>query len=112
MTLNDEQRERLKPYEQHLRTALYASYVVGLPSKVTAGVLWPVYKEVFSEHPGNHSCGECIVRVCQRLGRLYFADDEKEAAGTHETTADTKTHTTRKKTPQKARKTPKNKPAR
>ena len=79
--LTKEQRERLAPYERHLHTAYYADYVVGLASKITDGTLWPVYKEVYpGDNPGNPTCDFCVIRVCKRLGALYFADNEKGTA--------------------------------
>ena len=79
LKLTPEQRSLLAPYERHLFTASKAGYVVGLPAKVTQGVLWPVYTALYGRPPGHHTCNYCILQVCKRLAALYFAEPEAEA---------------------------------
>lgn len=79
--LTAEQRALLKPYERHLHTAVYASYVVGLDRK-TATVLFDTYNAIFDAHERNLSCNFCVMQVCTRLGRLYYAEEEVKAEET------------------------------
>lgn len=112
-TLTKEQRERLKPYERHLYSALYADYVVGLGQNITEGTLWPVYTEVFGEHPGRFSCNFCVMKVCKKLAKLYFETEQpqecaQKAPSSRKTERTVKSTTTEKKTQQKGKKTVKN----
>ena len=70
-TLTTEQRNALQPFERHLHTALYASYVVGLDN-TTSKLFFDTYNEVFNEHERNMSCNFCVMQVCTRLARLYY----------------------------------------
>ena len=74
--LTKEQRETLSRYENHLHTAFYADYVVGLPAR-DVRVLYGVFNEINSAHETNYSCNFCKMRVMKALGRLYFGEVKK-----------------------------------
>lgn len=97
-TLTPEQRERIKPYERHLHSAFYAQYVVGLTEKVKRE-LFAVYNQVFQAHENNLYCNYCVLNVCARLGRLFFATVEapKPTEPTKTPKAKKETKVTRKK---------------
>lgn len=78
LELTKEQREQLKPYERHLFTALKARFVVALAQRITVGVLWPIYIEVYKNNPGSYTCNQCVIDVCAKLGRLYFTEGTPE----------------------------------
>ena len=78
-TLTTEQRNALQPFERHLHTALYASYVVGLDN-TTSKLFFDTYNEVFNEHERNMSCNYCVMHVCTHLARLYFVPSEEPKA--------------------------------
>lgn len=77
--LTQEQRATLAPHERHLHSAVYADYVVAL-STTAATDLFNVYNAVFAANEVNKHCSACVLRVCKKLGTLYFADEQPEAA--------------------------------
>ena len=80
-TLTPEQRAVLQPHERHLHSAVYADYVVAL-STTAATELFNVYNAVFAANEVNKHCGVCVLKVCKRLGTLYYADEQPTAAAT------------------------------
>lgn len=105
--LTPEQRSLLQPYERHLHTAAFAGYVVALPARVKSEVLWPMFREVFDTAPGNTACNQCVINVCRRLGRLYFAEEPQEGAKqpsvAAQTAGEVKSPTEAKNPPQKTK---------
>ena len=99
--LTKEQRERLAPWERHLHTAFYADYVVAL-STGAARDLFGVYNEIYKAHEANMYCSACVLNVCKKLGRLFFAAQGAEK------TEDKQTPAEPKKTPAKGKKGGKN----
>lgn len=111
--LTPEQRSLLQPYERQLHTAAFAGYVVALPARVKSEVLWPMFRDVFGTAPGNTACNQCVINVCRRLGRLYFAEEPQEGTkqppAAAQTAGEVKSPAEEKKAPQKAKKAPKKK---
>lgn len=104
LKLTAEQRKRIAPWENHLHSALYADYVVALSSGA-ARDLFDVYNAVYHANEQNKYCSACVLNVCKRLGRLYYAE---EAPASPEKTAEAKQPATEKKTPAKGKKGGKN----
>lgn len=108
LKLTAEQRKRIAPWENHLHSALYADYVVALSSGA-ARDLFDVYNAVYHANEQNKYCSACVLNVCKRLGRLYYAEEiAKEAPASPETPASVKHTATEKKTPAKVKKGGKN----
>lgn len=113
--LTPEQVERLAPIAEKLTRAVNGGEVVGLTSTVIRNTLFPVYKEVYGDAPGNVYCAACVMRVCTRLGSLYMAAMEtpsedktaEKAVLSHEKEVGNKTPAEKRKTPQKGKKQPK-----
>ena len=66
-------KNKLKPYENNLRTALYQDYSRNLPTSA----LNTIEQVVFDEIPGwnkrtNMSCSHCVLRLLKAAGKLYF----------------------------------------
>ena len=78
--LTPEQVERLAPIAEKLTRAVNGGEVVGLTSTVIRNTLFPVYKEVYGDNPGNAYCNHCIMKACQRLGVLWLAAQETKTA--------------------------------
>lgn len=78
-TLTPEQRATIAPYERHLHSAVYADYVVAL-STTAATALFNVHNAVFTSNEVNKHCAQCVLRVCQRLGKLYYAEQPTQEA--------------------------------
>lgn len=78
--ITDEEMEQLQPYEQHLHSALYADYVVGLGT-VASTTLFDIYNRLFPDYQTNRSCGWCVIHVCKGLAKLYYArrDEQMQA---------------------------------
>lgn len=95
--LTPEQRATLEPHERHLHSAVYADYVVAL-STTAATDLFNVYNKVFAANEVNKHCAQCVLRVCKRLGTLYYAEQTpKQATTAPKTTKQAQTATTPKK---------------
>lgn len=71
--LTQEQRATIQPYERHLHSAVYADYVVAL-SSTAATALFEVYNTVYHANEMNKQCAQCVLKVCKRLGALYYAE--------------------------------------
>lgn len=97
-TLTPEQRATIAPYERHLHSAVYADYVVAL-STTAATALFNVHNAVFASNEVNKHCAQCVLRVCQRLGKLYYAEQP-----THHHTKEQPTTTPRKRAPRGSKK--------
>lgn len=95
--LTEDQRERLRPYEQQLHQAYYASYCTGMSAAKTSA-LFAIYEEVYHAKAGCPVCPVDIVNVAKRLGRLFFATSEANAPEVAQLP------TLENKTPQKAKK--------
>lgn len=66
-------KNKLKPYENNLYTALYQDYSRNLPTSA----LNTIEQVVFDEIPGwnkrtNMSCSHCVLRLLKAAGKLYF----------------------------------------
>ena len=66
-------KNKLKPYETNLHTALYQDYSRNLPTSA----LNIIEQVVFDEIPGwnkrtNMSCSHCVLRLLKAAGKLYF----------------------------------------
>ena len=75
--MKQEQYKKLKPYEQHLTTALYCDYARNI---TTAGleILNEVYKELFNkESELGSGCGRCTLKSLKELAKEYFNYKEK-----------------------------------
>jgi len=108
LKLTTEQRSRIAPWENHLHSALYADYVVALSSGA-ARDLFDVYNAVYHANEQNKYCSACVLNVCKRLGRLYYAEEiAKEAPASPVKTAEVKQPAQEKKTPAKGKKGGKN----
>ena len=105
--LTPEQVERLQPVARHLERAVKGSELIGITATEVRNVIFPAYKEVYGDNPGNAYCNHCIMRACQRLGVLFLEATAKKAAETP-TAPEVEEHTTEeKKTPQKVKKSKK-----
>ena len=72
-------KNKLKPYENNLRTALYQDYSRNLPTSA----LNTIEQVVFDEIPGwnkrtNMSCSHCVLRLLKAAGKLYFQTSENK----------------------------------
>lgn len=89
MTLNDEQFERLAPYEPYFKTAIAASYPRS-PGRRALEVIHKVLRELDPLQPAlNSTCGTCILRILKKAGRLYFDRKEMDAKNDAEAVAAT-----------------------
>lgn len=66
-------KNKLKPYEQNLSTALYQDYSRNLPT----AALSIIEQVAFDEIPGwnkrtNLSCSHCVLRLLKAVAKLYF----------------------------------------
>ena len=66
-------KNKLKPYENNLHTALYQDYSRNLPTSA----LNTIEQVVFDEIPNwnkrtNMSCSHCVLRLLKAAGKLYF----------------------------------------
>ena len=66
-------RNKLRPFENNLRTAYYQDYSRNLPTSA----LNIIEQVVFDEIPGwnkrtNISCIHCVLRLLKAAGKLYF----------------------------------------
>ena len=66
-------RNKLRPFETNLRTALYQDYSRNLPTSA----LNTIEQVVFDEIPNwnirtNMSCSHCVLRLLKAAGKLYF----------------------------------------
>lgn len=109
--LTAEQVERLAPVARHLERAVKGSEIIGITATEKLSILFPIYKEVFGDEPGNAYCNHCVMRVCQRLGVLWLAAQDPKTAETPVTAPNApevgSSTTEAKKTPQKAKNNPK-----
>lgn len=79
-TLSPAQMERLAPYEKNMACAVRSDYTRGL-SRTGLDVVRTVLDEVTGRK--NYVCGSCqfsALDVTRRVGRLYFATKEANAA--------------------------------
>jgi hypothetical protein len=105
--LTPEQVERLQPVARHLERAVKGSEIIGITATEVRNVIFPTYKEVYGDNPGNAYCNHCIMRACQRLGVLYLEATAKKAAETP-AAPEVEEHTAEEeKTPQKVKKSKK-----
>ena len=109
--LTAEQVERLAPVARHLERAVKGSEIKGMTATEVRNIIFPVYKEVYGDNPGNAYCNHCIMKACQRLGVLWLAAQEAKTAETPVTASNApevgSSTTEAKKTPQKAKNNPK-----
>ena len=66
-------RNKLRPFENNLRTAYYNNYSRNLPTSA----LNTIEQVVFDEIPNwnkrtNMSCSHCVLRLLKAAGKLYF----------------------------------------
>ena len=66
-------RNKLRPFENNLRTAYYQDYSRNLPTSA----LNTIEQVVFDEIPNwnkrtNMSCSHCVLRLLKAAGKLYF----------------------------------------
>ena len=66
-------KNKLKPFESNLYTALYQDYSRNLPTSA----LNTIEQVVFDEIPNwnkrtNMSCSHCVLRLLKAAGKLYF----------------------------------------
>lgn len=80
MELNDDQFNRLRPYESYLATAIGCNFVRSLPMS-DAVEIKKVYTELGLGSP-NLSCGKCVLNICKRLGELYYIKKEQNEKAT------------------------------
>lgn len=100
MTLNDEQFERLAPYEPYFKTAIAASYPRS-PGRRALEVIHKVLRELDPLQPAlNSTCGTCILRILKKAGRLYFDRKEMDAKNDAEAVAATEEAAQAPKAPQ------------
>ena len=72
-------RNKLRPFENNLRTALYQDYSRNLPT----AALNTIEQVVFDEIPNwnkrtNMSCSHCVLRLLKAAGKLYFQTSENK----------------------------------
>lgn len=66
-------RNKLRPFENNLRTAYYNDYSRNLPTSVLNMMEQIAYDEI----PGwnkrtNMSCSHCVLRLLKAVAKLYF----------------------------------------
>ena len=105
--LNDQQYDRLAPYEPYFSTALRTSYPRS-PGPRALREIHAVLRELDPLTPTlNTTCGTCILRVLKKAGRLYFDRKEAIATETAEAVAATKEAAEGPETPQISTQKPK-----
>lgn len=88
--LNDQQFDRLAPYEPYFKTALNSSYPRS-PGRRALTEIHAVLRELDPLQPAlNSTCGTCILRILKKAGRLYFDRKELDAKNDAEAVAATK----------------------
>ena len=66
-------KNKLKPYENNLRTALYQDYSRNLPTSALNTIEQVVFDEIPSWNKRtNMSCSHCVLRLLKAAGKLYF----------------------------------------
>lgn len=69
--MNRRQYDELESNEMNLRTAYHADYVRVIPD-AKMDILEKIYKELgYTEHV-KRNCGSCVIKMCQRIGKLYY----------------------------------------
>lgn len=87
--LNDQQFDRLAPYEPYFKTALNSSYPRS-PGRRALTEIHAVLRELDPLQPAlNSTCGTCILRILKKAGRLYFDRKELDAKNDAEAVAAT-----------------------
>lgn len=71
MKLTEEQHEKLKKYEKHLRRAFYGNYIYAF-WREDFDALHKLYKETGGRDRINYSCSTCNLVMLKFLGKLYF----------------------------------------
>lgn len=71
MKLTEEQHEKLKKYEKHLRRAFYGNYIYAF-WREDFDALHKIYKETGGRDRINYSCSTCNLVMLKFLGKLYF----------------------------------------
>lgn len=69
--LSKEQRQALLPYERHLNTAYYGSYIHGMTLS-DAREIYKIYNEIFNKNERSFTCSHCRLRITKLLAQLYY----------------------------------------
>lgn len=83
--MNNDQYTRLQKYEKPLRQAYYHNYFTQVSTKQIEEI-HNIYKEATGDlAPVNYACGECQLRLLQRVGKIYFKYEPTPAIPPEET---------------------------
>ena len=65
-------KNKLKPYETNLRTALEQDYSRNLPTAALNMMEQIMFEEAGWTKKTNLSCSHCVLRLLKALAKLYF----------------------------------------
>ena len=65
-------KNKLKPYENNLRTALEQDYSRNLPTAALNMMEQIMFEEAGWTQKTNLSCSHCVLRLLKALAKLYF----------------------------------------
>ena len=65
-------KNKLKPYETNLRTALYQDYSRNLPTAALNMMEQIMFEEAGWTQKTNLSCSHCVLRLLKAVAKLYF----------------------------------------
>lgn len=108
-----EQIQRLQPFEQHFRTAVYSGYIRGA-GEIDKTTMVQAMEEATGARYGDillETCGTCIMNFVREVGALYYqsiaaleAETAAKAAAEPQTApAPAKTTTKKKSAPKRAK---------
>ena len=65
-------KNKLKPFESNLYTALYQDYSRNLPTSVLNMMEQVMFDEAGWTQKTNLSCSHCVLRLLKAVAKLYF----------------------------------------
>ena len=71
-------RNKLRPYEQNLYTALYQDYSRNLPTAALNMMEQVMFDEAGWTQKTNLSCSHCVLRLLKAVAKLYFQTPENK----------------------------------
>lgn len=83
--LNKEQRQALLPYEKHLNTAYYGSYIHGMTLS-DAREIYKIYNQIFNKNERSFTCSHCRLRITKLLAQLYYKTTKTNGKSKSKTT--------------------------
>lgn len=79
MTFNEEQLKTLSAWEDHFRTAVNSKWARN-PGSNGLRQIWTIYTLATGDtRRFNDNCSDCILRLLQDCGKVYFKDKEELA---------------------------------